>query len=69
MTLKQILEELWSDPLVRCPWHVTWWNNSQCPSGCERVPHGTQRITDELFYAPGKRVKLEPGGRRAPTNG
>ena len=57
MTLKQILDELWSDPVVRCPKHITWWIDTldadqRAPNKLEKVPN------TDLCYAPGRRVDL-----------
>jgi hypothetical protein len=61
MTLKQILDELWSDPLVRCPKHITRWIGWLDAE--ERTPNHLTKIENtgdiDLFYAPGRRVDLE----------
>lgn len=61
LTLKQILDELWGDRLVRCPRNITRWIGELEPD--EGTPHGLTKIEDtgdvDLFYARGRRVDTE----------
>jgi hypothetical protein len=53
MSLKQVLDRLWNDNVVRCPRHRVWWNSDYQGTA---VPD----VDEPLFYAKGKRIDIKP---------
>jgi hypothetical protein len=69
LTLREELERIWNDPVVRCPKHVVWWNDAEaeCSESGRIIRFAAEG--GGLFYAKGTRVDLEKPkhgvGRRA----
>ncbi len=48
MTLREELDRIWRDPLVRCSHHLVLWSSK---------PHGYEE-TEHLWYRRGRKVQL-----------
>jgi hypothetical protein len=57
--LRQVLEKIWNDPVVRCPRHIIWWRNDCTGTRIEEYE-------EPLFYSKGARVD---GLKRKPVWG
>lgn len=64
MSLREILERIWNDPVVRCTKHVTWWSDEPSKPSDSGGILSFEPEDDGLFWRRGKRAELTKPGRR-----
>jgi hypothetical protein len=69
MSLRETLERVWNDRVVRCPKHVVWWHDTESASSESGRPLNFNPEDEGLFWRKGTLIvpdKPKQGLRRRP---